>query len=83
MVQQSRSLKNDLSSLRIRFFYSTLSEKPFWFPSAFSRYSLLVMGSSSASTSWRVKSLTTHMKLGKYCAYSSGSVSSLTPPAFI
>lgn len=83
MVQQSRSLKKLLSSLLILFFCSTLSENPFWLPSAFSRYSLLVIGSYSASTSCSVKSRTTHMKLGKYCAYSSGSVSSFTPPALI
>lgn len=65
MVQQSRSLKNCFKSLLILFFCSTLSEKPFWFSNAFSKYSLEVICSPSLSTSCKVKSLTTHMKDGK------------------
>lgn len=83
MVQQSRSLKKLLSKRLMRFLLSTISEKPFWGESAFSRYSLLVMGSWSASINYNVKSRTTHINDGKYWAYSSGSWSSLTPPALI
>jgi len=82
IVQQSRSLKKDFNSRLILFFCSTISENPFWGPSAFSRYSLEVIGSCSESTNYKVKSRTTHIKLGKYWANSSGSTSSFKPPDF-
>ena len=83
MVQQSLSLKKLLRSLRILFFCSTLSEKPRWFSRAFSKYSFEEIYSPSASTSCKVKSLTTHMKEGKYVPYSSVSISSLLPLDFM
>lgn len=83
IVQQSRSLKKLFNSRLMRFFYSTASLKPFWLLRAFSRYSLLVMGSCSESSNYKVKSRTTHIKLGKYYANSSGSVSSLLLPDLI
>ena len=83
IVWQSRSLKKDLSRRRILFFLSIASLKPFYCWSAFSRYSREDIGSWSASTSCKVKSRTTQRRAGKYWAYSSGSVSSLPPPALI
>ena len=82
IVQQSLSLKNDFMSLLILFFCSTPSEKPFYGYNAFSRYSFEVMGSPSKSINYSAKSLTTHMKDGKYYPYSSGSISSVTPVDF-
>lgn len=67
-VQQSLSLKKCLSCLRILFFCSTVSVTPFWFSSAFSRYSLEVILWPLLSTIWSEKSLKTHMKEGKKSA---------------
>ena len=78
-MTQSLSAKKLLSKRLILFFWSTDSEKPFYDYKAFSRYSLALIGSPSLSTSYKEKSLTTHMNEGKYLANSWGSISSCIP----
>jgi hypothetical protein len=65
-VQQSLSLKKLFRRRLILFFCSTPSENPFCGCNDFSKYSLEVSGSPSKSTSYKAKSLTTHINEGKY-----------------
>lgn len=76
IVQQSRSLKKFRIRRLMRFFFSTLSEVPFYSLNALSRYSLEFIALPYQSKSFNAKSLTTHMNYGKYLATSSGSASS-------
>lgn len=79
ITQQSLSLNIDLITFLILFLLSTYSENPFWVWRAFSKYSLGEIFSSSLSTSFKLKSLTTHINVGKYFDNSSGSISSWIP----
>lgn len=70
-VQQSLSLKKNFNNLLILFFYSTASEHPFCSFSAFSKYYFEEIRFPSGSTSFKVKSLNTHINDGNIEANSS------------
>jgi len=76
IVTQSLSGNIYHMTFRIQFFWSIYSENPFWGFKAFSRYSLDEIFSPSLSTSFKLKSRTTHINEGKYFESSSGSTSS-------
>ena len=75
MVKQSLSWNIVRMSLLILFFFSIMSEVPFYSLSVFSRYSLELIVFPIWSLSLRAKSLTTHMNEGKYLEILSGSSS--------
>ena len=68
IVWQSRTLKKVRRWERILFFETMLSESPFWSRRARSKYSWGVICYWFWSISWREKSLTIQMKLGKMAA---------------
>jgi len=76
MVTQSHSGNIYQITFQILFFWSICSENPFCGFKAFSRYSFDEIFSPSLSTNFKLKSLTTHIKEGKYFESSSGSTSS-------